>query len=453
MKNRKGNPLDRWESTPANKGPNWLPAPTSADIELFQTSTLEEAMRKKRLLCIYWFLQDGQTPQQDGFTDFITKTIAQDQDARFLRVFIDADQSRTVQKKTDEIFYAVADHYLQMELYNGRSRYHGAVAAQALFHILGDDEADLDTISAFSKGDGAALQKIAAESNTNTLTLLFQIAPQRDAEAILAALHEKAMERGNLPMMQWLESNKLHPVSENDIFRATERQIAALTTIRNSTEHHTKNTAVKNWIKNATPETLLLQNGKILQTAIESGQHDIVATLLEKTHDWPQGIIEAGMRQAFAQDKRDMLMRLGSLKTEWQAGLLKEFEKDTSPDKRNIQQSVYYLKKSYLEDGWSVVNKNEISRSVSTGNASISHLFNFRSKTVTTTAVPSGGRGAALQVTNFREFQSGDEIDDAYWRLRIFHDDAPPYKGKDDGARHRTVHRTRPGRTGGTPHA
>ncbi len=456
MKNRKsGNPLDRWETTPANRVPDWLPSPASGDIESFQSLTLEEAMQKKRLLCIYWLLQEGRTPQQDGFTDFITETVVRDQDARFVRVFLEADKSRTVQKNADEIVYALADRYLQMEIYHGTGAYYGASAVRALFYICGinDTDADEETVKALSSGDRQMLGNISGEKKTHTLTLLFRAVPPHKARALLETLHEKATEHGNLPVMQWLQRSNLYPVSENDIFQAADKQMTALAITKDGTERHTKNKAVKNWIENASPALLLSQDGKLLHTATQIGSYEIVETLLKKTHDWPQEIVEPGMRSAFEKNDRDMMSRLGSLKAEWQIGLLKEFEKDTSSEKRSIQQTIHYLKKAYLEDGWSVLNKNEISRSVSTVNTSITHLFNFRSKTVTTTAVPSGGRGAALQVTNFREFQSGDEIGDAYWRLRIFHDDAPPYKGKDDSARHRAIHRTRPNRTGGSPHA
>lgn len=422
-----------------NNRPAWISKAGYGDAALMENGDLAKAMKQRSLWCVYQFLQKGQTPKKDDLLNLVKEGRSRSDTADLLRVFSEYDQSGSVRTHRNEITYMLADAHLKKRCDNGSLTTEDNL--KSLSRIFNDAllHRAQDKYALFQDGNIPGLTKAGA--GRDPLAQLFDALPQDERQACLLALHHQAQDEQNLDVIYWFHTTGLlDGVAAPDMFGNLLKCVEQLDLTDDYETQRRLKSFSNRYIALLMPEELTAKNGILLKTALDKKDYDTIAQLMKRDADWPRDLVETYMRDAVYEGDAKTLSLLCQMKQDWQLAFIKDCKTMPSANKRAIDSEVSNIKRSFLGD-WKPQNNSEISRSVSAGYATITHLFNFKSAQVITSSTTYEGKGTALQITNFRDFQNSDEIDEAYAKLCISYDDAPPYKGKDDSTRHHIIRR------------
>lgn len=422
-----------------NNRPKWIPKAGYDDPALMANGDLKKAMRQRRLWCVYQFLQKGQTPEKDDLTSLVKDGLSRSENAEFLRVFAEYDQSGTLHTCHNELSYILANAHIKRRRDNsGEKEEENLKSLSRIFNteLLQHAQGKYEL---FRDGNIPGLMKAGA--GRDPLAQLFDALPADERQEILLSLHHRAQDEQNLDMIYWFHTTGLlDGIAAPDMFGNLLKCVAQIGQTDDYDRQRQLKSASQRYIELLPPEELAAQNGLLLKTVLDQKNYDTLANLMKRNADWPRDLVESAMRDAVYEGDGKTLSLLCQMKQDWQIDFIKNCTNMPSANKRAIDSEIGNIKRGFLGD-WSPRNNSEISRSVSAGNATISYLFNFKSAQVVTSSTTYEGKGAALQITNFRDFQNSDEIDEAYAKLRIAYDDVPPYKGKDETSRHHIIRR------------
>jgi len=426
-----------------NNRPAWISKAGYDDPTLVEKGDLKKAMQQRRLWCIYQFLQKGQTPEKEDLLQLVKEGQSRNGAADMIRVFTEYDQSISVTTYRNDISYMLIDAHLGRRRDNHSEKTEENLKALSRVFNGFLKHCVQDKYQLFQNGDIPGLMK--AGEGRDPLAQLFDSLPQDEKQKVLLSVHQQAQEEQNLDILYWFHTTGLlNGVADPDIFGNLLKCVEQLQNDDDSYEVQRRlKTLSERHIKLLTPAELTTKNGILLKTALDKKDYDTIGSLIKRDADWPRDLVEQNMRDAIYTGDGTILSLLCQMKQDWQIAFIKNCGDMPSANKRNIDSEINNIKRRFLED-WSPKNKNEISRSVSLGNVTVTHLFNFKSAHVLTSSTSYEGKGTALDITKFRDFQNSDEIDEAYEKLRIIHDDAPPYKGKDDTTRQHVIRRRAP---------
>ncbi|MBL1146124.1 MAG: hypothetical protein HND56_07105 [Pseudomonadota bacterium] len=422
-----------------NSRPDWIPEAGYNDAERLQNSDLRAVMQERRLWCVYQFLQKGHTPEKEDFLALIKGGESRNDTADFIRAFVKYDQGASTTKWRNETAYMMINGYLKNRR-DGRSDKTDNNLT-SLAHLFNDSlqQRAKDKYAFFLHGDIPGLMQAGA--GRDPLAQIFDSLPQEERQKVLLTVHNQAQEEQNLDILYWFHTTELlNGVADPDIFGNLLKCVEQLGQDDDYNAQQRLKSACERYIKLLAPEELTAQNGILLKTVVEKRETDLLRNLIQRNADWPHPLVEQKMTDAVYAGDGTILNLLCQMKQDWQIAFIKNCGNMPSANKRNIESEVSSIKRSFMED-WSARNKNEISRSIRVDSVTITHLFNFQSAQLITTTSTYEGKGAALEITNFRDVQNGDEIDEAYAKLRIMYDDAPPYKCKDDSTRQHVIRR------------
>ncbi|TNE30108.1 MAG: hypothetical protein EP349_05785 [Alphaproteobacteria bacterium] len=422
-----------------NSRPDWIPEAGYNDAERLQSSDLQKVMKERRLWCIYQFLQKGQTPEKDDLLEMVKEGASREDSSKLIRLFKQYDQGTTVHIHRRDITAMLVDAYLK---HRRENRSNTDESLKSLAHVF---ETHLksgakDKYELLLKGDIPGLMK--AGQGRDPLAQVFDALPKNERTEMLRPLMEAAQENHDLYVLHWLDSTGLvKHIANPGVFK---NLLACVDGLNPDDEDYQTQRRYREQInamfQQLPAEELGAENGRLLQHVLDKEDRDLLSNLMERKIDWPRDLVEQNMRDAVYTGNGTVLKQLCRMQQDWQIDFIKTCTDMPSANKRNIESEVSSIKRSFMGE-WSARNNSEISRSVSNDNSKISYLFNFKSAQMITTVTTYEGKGAAVEVTNFRDVQNSEEIDEAYKKLCIMHDDAPPYKGKDDTTRQHVIRR------------